>query len=103
MAADFARTHAGSHPVLSDPTRSAFVAAGMKRGVFRVVHWRLLANLWRALRGGFRQGKVQGDPWQQGGVLVFGPTRDLVFEQRDSAAGDALALDAIVRAARQGA
>jgi hypothetical protein len=25
------------------------------------------------LRRGFRQSKVQGDPWQQGGVAVVGP------------------------------
>jgi hypothetical protein len=100
MAADFVRTHAGPHPVLADPQRRAFAAAGMRRGLGTTLHWRLVRNAWRALRGGFRQTKVQGDAWQQGGVLVVDAAGRVLHREVDTAAGDPLDLDAVVRAAR---
>lgn len=102
MAADFAKQHAGPHLVLSDPQRKAFAAAGMKRSFWATLHWRLPRNAWRALRRGFRQTKVQGDPWQQGGVLVVDAAGTLRHEEVDGAAGDPLDLDAIVAAAARG-
>ncbi len=100
MAADFARTHAGGHAVLSDPQRRAFAAAGMRRTLWSTLHWRLLANAWRALRAGFRQTKVQGDPWQQGGVLVFDARGVVRHQEVDGAAGDVLDVAAVLAAAR---
>ena len=98
MAADFARQHAGPWTVLSDAKKRAFAAAGMRRGLFTVLHWRTFRNAWRAFRNGFRQGKVQGDPLQQGGVLVVDGRGRLLHEQFDAAGGDALDLAAIVAA-----
>ncbi len=100
MAADFARTHAGPHPVFSDPERRLFAAAGMRRSLWATLHWRLLPNLVRALRAGFRQTKVQGDAWQQGGVLVFGADARLRHREVDHAGGDELDLRAVLAAAR---
>ncbi len=102
MAASFAAEWAGPHPVLSDPTRAVFAAAGMRRSLFATLHWRLFANAWRAFRSGFRQGKVQGDPWQQGGVLVVDGRGTVVHRQVDRAGGDPLDLDAILVAVRAG-
>jgi peroxiredoxin len=71
-AAAFATEHAGSLRVLTDPTREAYCAFGMQRG------WRTAANVGtvsravRALAKGYRQAaRPQGDPFQQGGVLIF--------------------------------
>ncbi len=100
MAADFAAQFAGGHDVLCDPQRRAFAAAGMRRSLGATLHWRLLKNAVRALRGGFRQGRVLGDPWQQGGVLVFARDGRLVHQQHDRAGGDPLELDAVVAAVR---
>lgn len=100
MAQDFARTHAGPHPVLSDPARRAFAAAGMRRSIGGLLHWRLLKNLVRALRRGFRQTKVQGDAWQLGGVVVFGPDGVERHREVDGAGGDELAVAGILAAAR---
>lgn len=102
MAADFAATRAGPHLVLCDPQRRAFTAAGMKRSLGRTLHWRLLANLWRALRSGFRQGRLQGDPWQHGGVLVVDAAGRLRHQQVDAVVGDPLDVAAIVAAVRSG-
>lgn len=100
MAADFARTHAGPHPVLSDVARRAFAAAGMRRSAVPFLRLRFWRNVWRAFRQGFRQGRVQGDPWQQGGVLVYGPNGALHHAQIDVAAGDPLDLDTVLAAVR---
>lgn len=100
MAKDFAAQHAGAHEVLSDPSRQAFAAAGMRRSVGATLHWRLLRNAVRAFRRGFRQTKVQGDPWQQGGVLVFAGDGRLAYEQQDRVGGDELDLDSVVAAVR---
>ncbi len=99
MAADFARTHAGGHPVLSDPQRRTFAAAGTARGLAATLHWRMLRNAWRALRAGFRQTAVQGDAWQQGGVLVVDAAGRALHHEVDAAAGDPLDLQAVVAAA----
>ncbi|MBL8738475.1 MAG: AhpC/TSA family protein [Planctomycetes bacterium] len=101
MAAAFAAEWAGPHPVLSDPSRAVFAAAGMRRSLFATLHWRLFANAWRAFRSGFRQGKVQGDPWQQGGVLVLDQRGAIVHRQIDRAGGDPLDLGAVLAAVRK--
>jgi peroxiredoxin len=98
MAADFARTHLGAHVVLCDPTRAVFAAAGMRRSLGSTLHWRLFANAWRALRAGWRQTAVQGDPWQQGGVLVLDAGGAVVHRQVDAVGGDPLDLAAVLHA-----
>lgn len=99
MAADFARQHAGPHPVLVDPARATFRAAGMRRALGATLHWRLVPNLLRALRAGFRQTRVQGDAWQQGGALVLDAAGRVQHRQVDRAGGEPLDLDALVAAA----
>jgi peroxiredoxin len=88
MASDFAVQQAGGLPVLSDPTRRIFELAGMRRGLSTVLRLKTFLNSWRAFRRGHRQTKVQGDPWQQGGVLVLDKSGAIAHAQRDSAAGD---------------
>ena len=102
MAADFQRAHASPHPVFSDATRRSYQAAGMRRSVWSFLHWRFLRNLVRARRNGFRQTKVLGDPWQQGGVLVFDSHGRVRHCQIDAVAGDTIDLGAVVAALRSG-
>lgn len=99
MAADFAAKEGLGGAVLSDPERKAFAAASMARSPWNLLRPRFFGNLLRALRAGHKQTGVQGDPWQQGGVLVFGPDGRLLHQQLDGAAGDLLDVDAIVAAA----
>lgn len=98
MAADFAAQWAGDQVVLSDPDRRTFAAAGMRRSLGATLHWRLFRNAWRAFRAGFRQTRVQGDPWQQGGVLVFAADGRLLHQQHDEVGGDPIDLDAVLQA-----
>ena len=84
-------------PVLSDRSGEAFGAAEMRRGIRPMLSLRAVTNGLRALRAGFRQRKVEGDPWQQGGVLVFAADGALLAEQRDVGVGDLLDIDAALR------
>ena len=87
-AADFAEQYSLPFPLLVDPDMEAYRAAGMRRGVLTGVNPRSLGHLMRAARGGHRQGRVQGDPWQQGGVFVLGPGEATHFEYISREAGD---------------
>ena len=53
----------------------------------------------QAMREGFRQGRTDGDLWQQGGVFVMGPGNKLIFQHRNKFAGDHADLDAVLLAA----
>lgn len=95
MARNFAAQRAGPHAVLSDPECKSFAAAGMRRGLGSVLHWRTVLNLFRALRGGFRQARILGDPWQQGGVLVFDGKGAIVHRQVDRVGGEPIDVDRV--------
>jgi peroxiredoxin len=100
MAADFANQHAGGHAVLSDAGRIAFTAAGMRRSLWSTLRWRTVRNAWRAFRRGHRQGRLQGDAWQQGGVVVFDARGRVLHHAVDQAGGDELDVEAILAAVR---
>lgn len=102
MAADFAAKEGLGAAVLSDQGRQAFAAARMRRSLWNLLRPRFFVNLFRALRAGHKQTSVQGDPWQQGGVLVFARDGRLLHQQLDGAAGDLLDVDAVLAAARGG-
>jgi hypothetical protein len=88
MAADFVASFSISSPVLVDETCEAFQAAGMRRSMFATLHWRTVLNAVRAWRRGFRQGRVAGSPWQQGGVVVFDRSGEICHLEVDRAGGD---------------
>ena len=87
-AADFRREQNLTFPLLVDPEMSAYRAAGLKRGIADAVNLRMLRHGVRALRKGFRQTKLQGDPWQLGGVFVITPAGELPYQQISREAGD---------------
>ncbi len=93
--------------LLVDPALRSYRAAGMRRGYREVLSPRLATNAWRALQAGHRQGAVQGDPFQLGGVLVIQPGGVVVYRYVSQVAGDhapfaevlaALAPDSVPRA-----
>ncbi len=61
-------------PVFTDPARKSYCALGMRRGPLSVFTPRVLTRSITAWRQGFRQSRVAGDPFQQGGVVVIAPT-----------------------------
>jgi hypothetical protein len=83
-------------PVLSDPERRAFAALHLRRSLWAVLHPQVIRNALRAVRAGFRQERVQGDPWQQGGAARFDQHGKLQTVLLDDAAGQPLDLNLLL-------
>lgn len=81
-----------------DPELVAYRAAGLRRGVRAVFSVRSVGHSLRALKEGHRQKKVQGDPWQNGGVFVITPQGRTLYEQVSGEAGDHAPLSEILAA-----
>lgn len=75
-------------PILIDHDLAAYRAAGLRRDIGATLSMQVVKNAWRALKSGYRQREVQGDPWQQGGVLVIAPGDRLLFSHVSRVAGD---------------
>ena len=75
-------------PLYVDTQREAYRGLGMRRDVASALNPAVLGNAWRALRDGFRQTSVLGDPWQMGGVLVVLPGGRVAYRYLSRAAGD---------------
>ena len=93
----FRETTGYDGPLYTDPSLAVYQAAGLKRGVATVLSPRAALAGISALRHGFRQGKTQGDAWQQGGVVVIEPGGDVVWTHVSDYAGDNAAPDEILR------
>lgn len=75
-------------PVYTDPSLASYQAAGFKSGLGTIFGRKALSQGISALRDGFMQGKTQGHPFQQGGVLIFAPPAEDVYVYISSEAGD---------------
>jgi hypothetical protein len=96
--AGFRETTHYDGPLYTDPSLEVYKRAGLKRGVLKVLSPRAGLAALGALRGGFRQGRTQGDNLQQGGVLVIARTGDILWAHVDDFAGDNASPDDVVRA-----
>jgi hypothetical protein len=85
-------------PLLVDPELRAYRAAGLRRGRIEMLSPRVPLNALRAFRRGARQGSVQGDPWQLGGVFVIRPGGKLAFRHVSREAGDHPPIDTLLDA-----
>ena len=90
----------GDVPVLSDRLREGYQLAGFKRSVWRTFTPGALLNSLRELRKGFRQGRTQGDPFQQGGTLIVDPSGEILFRYQSKEPGDHAAPERLVAALR---
>ena len=81
-----------------DPDMGAYRAAGLRRGLLKAVSWRSPGHVWRAMRKGFRQAGIRGDPWQLGGAFVITPKGKTVFAHVSREAGDHAALPKLMAA-----
>ena len=86
MAQDFAEQFSVTAPLYTDPKRASYAALGLPRQFG--LGLKSLARGKRATEGGFRQGKTQGDPWQQGGVVLFDGDGAVRWKDVDDGAGD---------------
>ena len=47
-----------------------------------------MLNFLHARQKGFKQGRTQGDPWQQGGSLVIAPGGEVLYHYVSATPGD---------------
>ena len=87
-AQDFQQQYGLTFPLLVDPDLEAYAAAGLRRDLGSTFNLRTAGNALRALKGGNRQTKTKGDPWQQGGAFVITPAGEVLLQQVSQAAGD---------------
>lgn len=101
MAADFKQSLGLDVPVFTDPSRRTYAQLGFKRTLVSTLSPAVLAAAFRAWKAGFRQTRTQGDPMQQGGVLVVRAGGQPVFGYASATAGDHPPLDVVMDAARR--
>ena len=97
-ARDFHAEQRLPFPVYTDPGRESFRAAGLRRDLASTLSPKVLLHGFSALRQGFRQTKVLGDPWQQGGAFVIAAGGALRFAHVSGEAGDHPAIEVLLRA-----
>lgn len=96
----FREQTAWTGPIYTDPSLAAYRAAELKRGVAKTFDPRALGATVRAFARGHRQGRTQGDPWQQGGVVVIAPSGDVRWHHVSGRPGDNASAEQIVAALR---
>jgi len=96
----FRETTGWRGPIYTDPSLAVYNAAGLKRGVMKTLNPLGAMRSVGTLARGFKQGRTQGDPWQQGGVLVIAPTGDIRWTHESGGPGDNASVDQILRALR---
>lgn len=88
MARAFLEDHPLDAQVFVDPSLKVYAAAGLKRGILKVVNPSAMKAAARALLHGHMQGLNQGDPWQQGGTFVVFPGGKVAYSHVMGFAGD---------------
>jgi AhpC/TSA antioxidant enzyme len=86
--------------VYTDPSLAAYKVAELKRGVLKTLDPRSIGNALGAFSRGGRQGRTQGDSWQQGGVLVIAPDGVVKWHHVSERPGDNATADQIIAALR---
>src|SRR5260370_18651175 len=85
-----------SIPVLVDRDRRSFSLRGLRRSAFATLFsLRVVRSFLKLRREGFKQGRTQGDPWQQGGAAVVARSSEVVYRYASAAPDDALPIDAV--------
>jgi hypothetical protein len=84
--------------VYTDPSLASFKAMRLRRDLRSSMGLRVVRNAVQAYRDGYRQTKVQGDPWQQGGVFVIDSDGNICFSYASERAGEHPPTHEIVRA-----
>ena len=103
QAADFRRTQGIDIPILVDPDRASYGAAGAKIGTLSEVLGPrvMLMGVRRGRPLGVRLGKTDGDLGQLGGVLIVSPDGSIPYSYLSADASDVPSNADVLRAARQ--
>ncbi|MBF0289489.1 MAG: AhpC/TSA family protein [SAR324 cluster bacterium] len=74
--------------IYTDPTRQSYKLLGFKKDVTSSLNMKTLKTGLKGLIEGHSQKSIQGDPWQQGGVIVITPEQSVPFFYVNQEAGD---------------
>lgn len=85
-------------PVYVDPGKRLYDEFDMQHGRKKVFNRKSKAHSERAQAGGFRQTATKGDPWQNGGVIVFDQDGEIIYSHIEEVAGDLADLDDVIAA-----
>jgi hypothetical protein len=75
-------------PIYTDPSLEVYKAAQLKRGVMKTLNPFAIGATVKAWKNGSRQVGTQGDPWQQGGVLIVAPGGEVRWQYASGHPGD---------------
>lgn len=70
----------------------------MQHGRRKVMNRVSKSHAERASAAGFQQTAVRGDPWQNGGVIVFDEAGKITYSHIEEVAGDLADLDEVIAA-----
>ena len=98
QARAFQARYAPDCEVYTDPKLTAYTALGFKRSVAATLGPASTLAFVRATARGHRQTSIEGDAWQQGGLLATAPGGRLLYIERNRGAGDRPDLDAALKA-----
>lgn len=103
MARDFRETMGLRSTIWVDKERTTYDALGFTRSLASSVGLKVALHALRAASKGFTQGRTQGDPWQQGGVVVVRKGGDPVYGYASEVAGDHPPVALVMERAREAA
>lgn len=98
--AGFRETTGYDGPLYTDPSLAVYRAAELRSGLRTVLTLGAVSRSVGAFRRGFRQGKIEGDALQQGGVLVIDPDGRVLWHHISSGPGDNASAAEILAAVR---
>ena len=84
----FRETTGYTGSIYTDPSLKVYEAAGLIRSVVATFSLGSIRHGAKSFRHGLRQGKRQGDAWQQGGALVLASSGELLWSYQSTAGGD---------------
>ena len=85
MAQDFVEQFNISFPVYTDPKKQTYAFMKFKRSFG--IGFSSVVKGTKAFQKGYRQGAVQGDPWQQGGEALFSMNGTVLWSHSAKVAG----------------
>ena len=88
----------GSVPIYTDPDLHSFKALSFKRGLGGMLNGSMWKRGMEAFSKGYRQGAVQGDAMQLGGVLGLKADGEIFYKYQSEFAGDHPELETILDA-----
>jgi len=89
MAKNFAEHYKfpASVKMLTDQTKESYKALGLRRSIWRTFSLRAMAFYRAARKKGFKQGRTQGDAFQQGGSVVVDKSGKILYRFVSDAPG----------------